>query len=243
MSDAFTPRAGESPDASARPIVIASPHARNDSLEMRVRTALPGRRVVRIRSRAELVRAVLEALDPELVVLPHWSWLVPASVHERFECVIFHMTDLPYGRGGSPLQNLIVRGHTETMISALRCEAGLDTGPVYFKRRLSLDGTAEEILQRASDVIAGMIVDIVRDRPVPVPQAGDLVTFTRRRARDGDLAPLQDLQAVHDYIRMLDAEGYPPAFVDTEHLHIEFAEARVMDDFVTATVRIRRRTP
>ncbi len=27
----------------------------------------------------------------------------------KFECVCFHMTDVPYGRGGSPLQNLIIR--------------------------------------------------------------------------------------------------------------------------------------
>ncbi len=55
------------------------------------------------------------------------------------------MTDLPYGRGGSPLQNLIQRGHTSTMLTALRCGAGLDTGDVYLKQPLSLHGSAEEI--------------------------------------------------------------------------------------------------
>jgi len=38
------------------------------------------------------------------------------------------MTDLSYGRGGSPLQNLIVRGYKDTMISALWIEKELDSG-------------------------------------------------------------------------------------------------------------------
>ena len=31
------------------------------------------------------------------------------EIHENYKCIIFHMTDLPFGRGGSPLQNLISR--------------------------------------------------------------------------------------------------------------------------------------
>ena len=47
------------------------------------------------------------------------------------------MTDLPYGRGGSPLQNLIVRGHKHTMISAIKCVKELDAGPIYLKKPLT----------------------------------------------------------------------------------------------------------
>ena len=46
------------------------------------------------------------------------------------------MTDLPYGRGGSPLQNLIARGFLETKISAILVEKQLDAGPVYLKMEL-----------------------------------------------------------------------------------------------------------
>ena len=67
------------------------------------------------------------------------------------------MTDLPYGRGGSPLQNLIQRGHNTTMLTALRCNEGCDTGDIYLKRSLSLCGTAEEIFIRADTIIEQMI--------------------------------------------------------------------------------------
>ena len=70
------------------------------------------------------------------------------------------MTDLPYSRGGSPLQNLILRGHQETQIIALRCVAELDAGPIYMKRPLSLEESAYEIFVRAADVVQEMIEDM-----------------------------------------------------------------------------------
>ena len=51
---------------------------------------------------------------------------IPTEIFTSFECIVFHMTDLPYGRGGSPLQNLIVRGHKKTKVSALKVVKEVD---------------------------------------------------------------------------------------------------------------------
>src|SRR2546427_4886313 len=88
-------------------ILIATPHGRNDLLEQRVRNRLPEHQVVRLRAKQELAAEKLKQIRPDFVFFPHWSWPIPEEIHSQFECVIFHMTDLPYGRGGSPLQNLI----------------------------------------------------------------------------------------------------------------------------------------
>src|SRR5699024_5051687 len=82
-----------------------------------LRPRLPGEWSI-VSTRAELA-AILPS-SPRCLFFPHWSFRVPAEVTSRFECVCFHMTDLPYGRGGSPLQNLISSGHDETMLTALR---------------------------------------------------------------------------------------------------------------------------
>ena len=42
------------------------------------------------------------------------------------------MTDLPYGRGGSPSKS-IIRGLKTTKITAFKCVAEIDAGPVYLK--------------------------------------------------------------------------------------------------------------
>lgn len=223
-------------------IVIATPHARYDALEEHVREHLPGKKVVRIREKDELTPARLESAGADLVFFPHWSWIIPESVYSRFECVIFHMADVPYGRGGSPLQNLIIRGHEETRLSALRAGKELDAGPVYMKRPLPLDGSAEQILRRVASLAATMIVEIVQQRPTPVPQQGEPVVFKRRRPEDGNLSATKDLRGAYDYIRMLDADGYPPAFVDVGPLRLEFRHAKVEGDTVKASVQIRKKS-
>jgi methionyl-tRNA formyltransferase len=118
----------------------------------------------------------------------------------------------------------------------------MDAGPVYMKRDLDLDGRAEEIFSRAAVLIGDMIRLIVKTHPQPVPQMGEAVTFKRRRPEDGDLAPLTDLERLYDYIRMLDAEGYPRAYLQTEYFRLEFSHAQLQTDQVEATVRITKRT-
>lgn len=196
----------------------------------------------RIVSKTEFSEENLSALNPEYVFIPHWSHIISEQIFSKFNCVVFHMTDLPYGRGGSPLQNLIVRGHKETMISAIRVEAGIDTGPVYLKRPLSLEGTAREIFERSSLVIEEMIGEIIVNQIRPVPQTGNATVFKRRSKEDGNIKSLTETSTVFDYIRMLDCEGYPKAFVETDHLRFEFENASfIKNEIVIANVRITKK--
>ena len=180
----------------------------------------------------------LIAFQPDWVFFPHWSYIIPAEVYENFRCVIFHMTDLPFGRGGSPLQNLIARGIYETKLSAIRCVKELDAGDVYKKVPLSLWGTAEEIYLRAAELTKEMIVDLVLNSTEPVPQSGDIVTFQRRKPEDGNVELCGSLNQVFDYIRMLDADTYPKAFLETEKFRLEFSRASLRENEILADVKI-----
>jgi methionyl-tRNA formyltransferase len=193
----------------------------------------------RISQKNELNYKIINDFKPDWVFIPHWSEIIPSSVYLNFNCVVFHMTDLPFGRGGSPLQNLIVRGFKETKVSAIKVAKGLDTGDVYLKRSLDLNGTAHEIFIKATDVIHDMILEIVEKNPTPIPQSGEITLFQRRKPEDGDLYPLSSKDEVYDYIRMLDCEGYPPAFIETEHFRFEFTDSTINnDETIKANVRI-----
>lgn len=218
-------------------IVLATPHARYDALENGLRVE-HGFQVLRVRAPAELTEAALTSFEPSHLFFPHWSWKIPAAVFEHFESVIFHMTDLPFGRGGSPLQNLVIRGIENTQLTALRCVADIDAGPVYLKRPLSTLGTAEEVLLRAARLMQPMIFDIVRSALQPVEQSGEVLPFKRRAPADGNLLSASGLEQVHDMIRMLDAEGYPRAFVEAGNLRFEFTRSSRRHDHLVADVRI-----
>ncbi len=185
-----------------------------------------------------LVFDKLVEISPNYIFFPHWSHIIPSSIYKNFECVVFHMTDLPFGRGGSPLQNLIERGITHTKISALKVVNELDAGPIYLKRDLCLLGTAEEIFIRASKVISEMIEFIVTYNPKPQMQAGEIVSFTRRKPGQSDISQLDTIEQVFDYIRMLDAEGYPKAFLETDNFRLEFSRASLKVDSIMADVKI-----
>ena len=193
-----------------------------------------------ITSPEDLTVQTVKALQPRYIFFPHWSRRVPDAILDIAECVCFHMTDLPYGRGGSPLQNLIIAGHTETVVSALRMEAGLDTGPIYLKRPMNLDGRAQDIYERAAEIAFGMIGNIVQDQPVPVPQSGEVTVFERRTPAESELPAGASMQQFYDHVRMLDADGYPRAFVNHGNLRMELSEARqTSTGEITARVSVR----
>jgi methionyl-tRNA formyltransferase len=186
----------------------------------------------------------LAILSPRYIFFPHWSWRVSNEILSQYECVCFHMSDVPYGRGGSPLQNLIMRGHTSTMLTALRMIDELDAGPVYLKQPLSLLGSAEDIFVRAADMTYDLIAEIIRNNPAPVPQVGEPVLFRRRTPEESRLPFEGTTSNLCDFIRMLDAPTYPKAFLTWGRLTLEFDQARLAaSGILEARVKIRQQKP
>lgn len=178
----------------------------------------------------------IKEINPRYIFFPHWSWLVPEEILNNYECVCFHMTDVPYGRGGTPLQNLISRGHIKTKISSLKMTKILDAGPVYLKSNLSLLGSAQEIYERATPIIFKMIEKIVTDTPIATKQHGNVEVF-KRRTPDQSLLPAKgNIEKLYDHIRMLDAHSYPNAELTHGDFKLLFKEAKLEDGSLTATV-------
>lgn len=208
-------------------------------------SSLPGRWHF-VPNREALTVEAVQSIDPRYLFFLHWSWLVPDEVVDGWECVCFHMTDLPYGRGGSPLQNLIVRGHLQTRLTAFRMTAEIDAGPIYLKEDLSLAGSAQEIYTRSSGLAARMIQRILLENPTPYPQEGDVIEFRRRTPDESAIPPLPSGAALYDFVRMLDAEGYPRAYIELAGFRYEFSNAKLSgeqlrtDVHITATEEIDR---
>jgi len=195
---------------------------------------------VRIKSKEDFNLINLQNLNPSIIFIPHWSYIIEKKIYLNYECIVFHMTDLPFGRGGSPLQNLILRKIRETKISALRVSNGIDEGDIYLKVPLSLEGTAKQIFERTTPIIQCMISQIIDYKLLPSPQVGESVLFKRRKPDESCIENLNELDQVFDYIRMLDCEGYPRAFIEAVNLKFEFSNAKFDKDqnIINANVRI-----
>lgn len=191
-----------------------------------------------VSSPEELHAEMLKNISPHYIFFLHWSWKVPPEFVENYECVCFHMTDLPYGRGGSPLQNLIIRGHYDTKLTALRMNHELDAGPIYLKKDLSLEGFAQQIYIRATYLAAEMIKEIITKQLKAEEQVGKPTFFTRRKPEESKITNLKDLRSLYDFIRMLDADGYPHAFLEHEGFRYQFSNSRLLDGKIVANVTV-----
>lgn len=208
-------------------IVIATIKTWNVERAQALRERYQGIHEIKLMTKKEeLTAQALEEFAPDFVFLPHWSYWISDEITQKWNCVVFHMTDLPFGRGGSPLQNLIVRGYKETKLSAIKVTKIMDGGPVYMKCPLDLSGSAREILTRASDIIfSEMIPKFLEEMPTPKPQGGEAVIFKRRKPADGEIKADMTMEQIYDYIRMLDAEGYPNAFIPMGEYELQFSDA------------------
>ena len=184
-----------------------------------------------ITNKDELTIEYLNKLNPKYIFFPHWSWIISEEIYNNFDCIVFHMTDLPYGRGGSPLQNLIIREIYDTKISALKVDDGLDTGDIYLKENFNISiGSAEENFIKLSNIVfKKMIPNILKHEITPQKQKGTILEFTRRKPDESNIKTLEidSLFKLYDFIRMLDADGYPKAFFYLNNLKIEFSEVHL----------------
>ena len=195
-----------------------------------------------IKSKNGLTLNKLSQIKPEYIFVPHWSYIIPKKIYSNFKTVVFHMTDLPFGRGGSPLQNLILLGKKKTMISAIECSHKIDAGNIYLKSPLNIEGSAQEIYDRSSLIIKEMIIKIINNKFVLRPQRGKITQFKRRVPAQGNLIKVKSMQAYYNFIRMLDAETYPKAFLKINGFTILFSKVKKIEtNKLIAEVEISRK--
>lgn len=105
----------------------------------------------------------LAALKPALMVVAAYGLILPQRVLDipRHGCVNVHASLLPRWRGAAPIQHAILHGDTQTGISLMQMEAGLDTGPVFAQRALEIGDkdTAGQIHDRLAALGGAMLAD------------------------------------------------------------------------------------
>jgi methionyl-tRNA formyltransferase len=128
----------------------------------------------------------------DLAVVAAYGLILPAAVLAipRFGCLNIHASLLPRWRGAAPIQRAIEAGDTETGITIMQMDAGLDTGPMLSKMRTPIlaEDTGGSLHDRLAVLGAQAIVDALASleagslRPVPQPAEG--VTYAHKLAKE-----------------------------------------------------------
>ena len=191
-----------------------------------------------IKDKNKLTLKKLKKIKPTKIFFPHWSFKVPEEIIKNYECICFHTAPLPFGRGGSPIQNLILRGFLASPVCALKMTDTIDGGPIYLKRNVSLKGNLSEIFNRISNVINTMIKHLIKKKVIPKKQKGKIYYFERLNYKEGFLKQDLSLGKIYDKIRMLDSDQYPKAFIDLKNIKIELTNANFRKGIIKCDAKI-----
>lgn len=178
--------------------------------------------VLSIKKKDELTLANLDQFKPDLVFFPHWNWIVSKEIFEKYTCIVFHTAPLPFGRGGSPIQNLIKLGYTKSPVCALAMSQGIDSGPIYDQIDISLNGSLSEIFGRLNNVVNLLMLRLIDHLPEKKIQTGQVHRFMRLGDKDNEINYEANIQEFHNSIRMLDDPSYPNAYLNLQNVRIEF---------------------
>lgn len=222
-----------------RPIIVLSSKGNHSELIEEIKKGV-SREVIFLNNEEDLNFDNLLKINPEWIFVPHWNNIIKKSIWKNWKTVIFHMTDLPYGRGGSPLQNLIKRKHSYSFLSSFECSEGIDDGPIYLKTKFSLKGKASQIFRRVDKIIIKQIIKLSKTEVKKSPQKGKKYIFKRRTPSQSNLSECEpgNLNDWYDHIRMLDCEGYPKAYIEFNGMRIIFDNAKISANELTAKIKM-----
>ena len=160
----------------------------------------------------------------------HWGNIVPESIYKNHRCVVLHTSNLPDFRGGSPIQNQILSGVKHSKVNAIKMVKKIDAGPVYCCEDVSLQGSLTDIWLNISDKSFLLIEKCVKESLEPKEQKLFKPVVRRRKTSEIPINQISTVEKLHDYIRMLDAEGYSRSFVKVGPLRIEFSRSMILND-------------
>lgn len=157
--------------------VIASPVKR-----LSIERGIPVEQPVRFDSDAV---KTLQSYDPDLIIVAAYGRILPETVLSvpGFGCLNVHASLLPRWRGASPVQNALLAGDTETGVTVILMDSGMDTGAIFCQESFPIEpeDTADTLLSRMSGIgirlLCSTIPGWLEKRILPQDQDGSKVTL------------------------------------------------------------------
>lgn len=152
----------------------------------------------------------LKALSPEVVVVVAYGRILPESVLNipPKGCINVHASLLPKYRGAGPINWAIINGESETGVSIMLMDKGMDTGPVFVVEKTPIEDndTAESLSKRLSVMGAGLLARtigaIAGGRVKPVQQDDGIASYAPLlKKEDGHIDWRRSSREVHNLVR------------------------------------------
>ena len=138
--------------------------------------------------------------------------------------LVVHESDLPNGRGWSPMTWQILEGKNEITVSLFEARDRVDSGPIYLQDRIILDGheLVDELRQKQGNVTIGLVMKYVESYPKIIgrTQHGCPTYYPRRRPKDSELDVNKSIKDQFNLFRVVDNQRYPAFFRYCNHKYV-----------------------
>jgi methionyl-tRNA formyltransferase len=168
-------------------------------------------------------------LAPDLVVVAAFGQILPKAMIEqpRLGCINVHPSLLPKYRGAAPLNWTILRGETQTGVTIMQMDEGMDSGDILLQEETPVGPceTVGELHDRLAVRGAQLLLDVIgmleKGEIRPIPQDHAAATFAPRlRKEDGLIRWDADAGAIVRLIRGLSPAPCAYTFLDGKMLRI-----------------------
>ena len=130
------------------------------------------------------LKDLIKTLNPEIVITIAYGQIIPEDLLNlpKYGWINVHFSSLPRWRGAAPVQWAILSSDTESGVTVFKLDKGMDTGPVYLTKTVSIepDETTELLLTRLSDIGADLAIQslaVIQGGTEPVAQLNSGVTL------------------------------------------------------------------
>jgi methionyl-tRNA formyltransferase len=168
---------------------------------------LPVRTPARVR-RDTAEHAAFAALELDAAVVAAYGLILPREMLEapKMGCLNIHASLLPRWRGAGPIQASILAGDTESGITIMRMDEGLDTGPMLLRGTTPIGPrtTTPELHDALAAIGGPLVLRALAEQPTPVPQPEEGVTYAPKLGKeDGRLNWAESAEALDRRVRAL----------------------------------------
>lgn len=155
---------------------------------------------------------LLREIEPDLVIVVAYGKILPPDFlsYPKYGCVNVHASLLPRYRGASPIHWAILNGDTETGVTTMQLDEGMDTGDILLVKKVPIgpDETTEELFDELSAVGATAMLETIdqieQGTLRPVPQDHSLATTVGLLTKElGEVDWTKPVQTIHDQVRGL----------------------------------------
>jgi len=138
--------------------------------------------------------------------------------------LVIHESDLPKGKGWSPLTWQIIEGQNHIPITLFEAEESVDSGDIYLQQVMKFQGheLLEELHQKQGAYTIALVLDFIAKYPniTKRAQQGTETFYPRRTPQDSELDPSCSLHDLFPLLRTVDNERYPAYFYKNNRKYV-----------------------